>query len=159
MDCKYVKTNNSDNIGVLINRINEGPVAVIECFEEIPCNPCETCCPKNAISFKESITSIPELDFNKCIGCGICITKCPGMAIFVLDGTFSESEGLVHITYEFLPMPEKDQVVKITGKTGQFLCNGKIHEVKTSKSFDCTAVVTLSVSKDYLLEARGFEFI
>ena len=27
-----------------IERINKGAVAVIECYKEIPCNPCETAC-------------------------------------------------------------------------------------------------------------------
>ena len=30
-------------------RLAKGPIVVIECPEEIPCNPCETICPKNVI--------------------------------------------------------------------------------------------------------------
>ena len=34
----------------LLDRIRKGPVAVIECYEEIPCDPCRTSCPKKAIT-------------------------------------------------------------------------------------------------------------
>jgi len=32
------------NVFPSIERINKGPVAVIECFQNIPCNPCQTAC-------------------------------------------------------------------------------------------------------------------
>lgn len=140
-------------------RINEGPVAIIECVEEIPCNPCVISCSFNAISFSESLVSTPKLDIKKCTGCGICITKCPGMAIFVIDGSYSDTEGLVSIPYELLPLPKENQIVKITGKDGNILCKGEVFKVKTSKSFDCTTVVTLKVLKKHLMDARGFKFI
>ena len=31
-------------------RMRKGPVAIAECVEHIPCNPCETSCPFHAIS-------------------------------------------------------------------------------------------------------------
>lgn len=42
-------------------RFEEGPVAVIECLQEIPCNPCETACKAGAIEVGEPITKIPVL--------------------------------------------------------------------------------------------------
>ena len=64
-------------------RMRKGPVAVIECVQEIPCNPCQAACPKKAITIGENITHLPVLDQEVCIGCGICISRCPGLAIFV----------------------------------------------------------------------------
>lgn len=154
------KGTNVENISLeLKNRIKKGPVAIIECFEEIPCNPCQTCCPRNAISFDGPLTSIPKLDMEKCNGCSICVTKCPGMAIFVVDGSYSDAQGLVSIPYEFLPLPEKDQKVCITGRDGARLCEGKIHNIRTAKGFDSTAIVTLRVPTEHLMKARGFKFI
>ena len=42
--------------------LKRGPVAVIECTEEIPCNPCETVCKRGAIVVGEPITNLPHLD-------------------------------------------------------------------------------------------------
>lgn len=136
-------------------RIVRGPVAVIECFEEIPCDPCETCCPKGAITIGKPITNLPKLDADKCNGCGNCVSACPGLAIFVVDGSYSESEGLVTIPYEFLPIPEPGQIVEITDRSGQPVGKGKIVKVKTLKQYDCTAVVTVTVPKPLLMEVRG----
>ena len=62
--------------------IAKGPVAVIECAELIPCNPCEAACPSGAIKIGDSINNLPVLDEDKCTGCGICISSCPGLAIY-----------------------------------------------------------------------------
>lgn len=143
----------------LEERISKGPLAIIECFEEIPCDPCRNSCFKNAISFDKSITSIPKLDIEKCSGCGICVAKCPGMAIFIADGSYSDDEGLVSLPYEFLPLPNKGQSVKATDRYGRVLCNGEIYKVKTSSNFDCTAVVTIKIPKEFIMEARDFILI
>lgn len=66
-------------------RLKKGPVAVIECCQNIPCNPCETACKFGAITVGDLITNLPVLDESKCVGCGVCLTKCPGLAIFVVD--------------------------------------------------------------------------
>lgn len=58
------------------------PIAVIECVQGIPCNPCETACPFGAIEVGEPITNLPRLLTDKCQGCGLCIPACPGLAIF-----------------------------------------------------------------------------
>ena len=36
------------------DRLNRGPVAVIECFQKIPCNPCYTKCISGAIGKMET---------------------------------------------------------------------------------------------------------
>ena len=43
-------------------RIEKGPVVVIECDEDIPCNPCEDICPREAITVGEPITNLPRID-------------------------------------------------------------------------------------------------
>lgn len=40
-------------------RMKKGPVAVIECVQEIPCNPCENACPFGAIKIGDPITNCP----------------------------------------------------------------------------------------------------
>lgn len=130
------------------------PVAVIECYEEIPCNPCSKCCPRNAITFSGSINSLPELNPDKCTGCGLCVAKCPGMAIFVVDGSCWQEEGLVSLPYEFQPVPEAKDKVDVTDRNGSVLCQGTVEKVVNPESFDHTAVLTVRIPKSFLTEAR-----
>ena len=58
-------------------------VAIIECIQEIPCDPCVAICPVSSISMKD-INDIPKIDYNKCTGCKRCVGICPGLAIFVV---------------------------------------------------------------------------
>ena len=50
------------------DRFAKGSVAVIECVQEIPCNPCSDSCPKGAITMKTSINDVPDIDFECCNG-------------------------------------------------------------------------------------------
>jgi len=65
-------------------RFKKGPVAIVECTQEIPCDACIPACPRKLLSMK-NIISVPSLDFDKCSGCAICVGKCPGLAIFIFD--------------------------------------------------------------------------
>jgi Pyruvate/2-oxoacid:ferredoxin oxidoreductase delta subunit len=88
-------------------RLKKGPVVIVECFQQIPCNPCETSCSQKAIVVGEDINALPRVDHSKCNGCTICVSRCPGLAIFVIDEKYSEAESAVTMPYEFLPLPQK----------------------------------------------------
>jgi len=139
------------------NRIKKGPVAVIECAEDIPCNPCETICPFGAIKVGFPITNLPKLNEEKCTGCGKCVSVCPGLAIFVLNYNFNEKEASITIPYEFLPVPEKGEKVKCFDKNGKYVCNGKIIRVIPSEKNNMTAIVTFSFPKKYYNIVRSFK--
>jgi len=136
--------------------LRKGPVAIIKCAEEIPCNPCVEACPKGAIAIEGGINNLPILDFEKCSGCGLCIPSCPGLAIFVVDVTFLETEGLVKLPYEFLPLPEEGDRVMLMDREGKEIGEGTVHGVFTSRRFDHTAVITIRVPKDLALEVNHF---
>ena len=57
-----------------------GPVAIIECTEDIPCNPCVDSCPAGAIHMS-SLTAPPTVDYQACTGCTRCAQHCPAEAI------------------------------------------------------------------------------
>jgi len=138
-------------------RFNKGLVVIIECTEEIPCNPCEAACKFKAIKIGKPITNVPILDEDLCIGCGVCIAKCPGLAIFVIDKTYSDNEGLISFPYEYLPLPLIGSIVKAVNREGKVVSSGKVIKVLNNKSLDRTPVVTIAVPKEKLDEVRGIE--
>lgn len=138
-----------------MERINEGPVAIIECFQNIPCNPCVTACNRDAITMMEDINDLPLLNTEACNGCGICISKCPGLAIMVVDGSYSEDEALFKIPYELLPLPKIGDVVRGIDRNGDFLTDAKVVRVVNPKSFDKTPLVHVAVNKDYIYDFRN----
>lgn len=138
-------------------RLRKGPVAVIECAQEIPCNPCETVCPFKAITVGEPIINFPKLDEKKCKGCGKCIPVCPGLAIFVVDNTFNEKEATVSLPYEFLPLPEKGEKVDALNRKGEKVCSGRVIKVIPPEKNDHTAVITVAVPQKYSGQVRNIK--
>jgi len=135
--------------------VNKKRVAVLECIEDIPCNPCETVCPKNAIIVGSPITNLPRINGDKCDGCGLCISICPGLAIFVIEKEYTETKSTISIPYELLPLPNKGEKVKAFNRKGNYVCNAVVDRVATSKKFDKTNVVTVVVDKQYFNEIRS----
>lgn len=138
-----------------IERINKGPVAVIECFQRIPCNPCSTACKRDAIVKFDDINDRPKINPENCNGCGMCISKCPGLAIMVVDGSYSESEILFKIPFEFLPLPIEGNVVKGLDRAGEDICDVKIVKVQNPKAFDRTPVIHVAVPREYMYQFRN----
>ena len=54
--------------------------------------------PKGAITIDDGINGIPEIEVDKCIGCGICVAKCPGLAIMMADGSQGDK---IHFTIPY----------------------------------------------------------
>ena len=132
-------------------RFEKGPVAIIECPQSIPCNPCVDACPFHAISMND-INALPEIDFEKCTGCGSCISKCPGLAIFVVDTTYSGSEALIKIPYEFA-LPKTGDTVKALDRKGGV--KGDARVIRVVKEKDKTGVVSIAVKKSLAMEVRN----
>ena len=139
-----------------LERVKRGPVAVIECVQQIPCNPCEKACPFGAIIVGEDITALPVLDWEKCRGCGICLSKCPGLAIFLVDGSLPGNEALVMLPYEYLPLPDIGAVVDATDRRGRFVAKATIRKIDAGAQREGTAIVTLAVPKEMMNEVRSF---
>ena len=134
-------------------RLAKGPVAVIECSQSIPCNPCELACKFGAITVGDPITNLPMLDESKCVGCGICITKCPGLAIFVIDK--SKDMATVSFPFEYLPLPEIGDAVKAVDRAGQYVCDARVGRINNVAANDCTPIVTIEVPKEQCDEIRS----
>ena len=136
----------------------QGIHPVIECTQNIPCNPCQDVCPKHCIKVGDHITALPQLEPDaQCIGCGLCVASCPGQAIFLLDETDVPGYADVSLPYEFLPLPTKGQHGVALGRDGKPVCEAEVVSVKRTKAFDHTAVVTMRVPADMAMRARFFK--
>ena len=136
-------------------RLAKGPVAIIECLQDIPCDPCVSACPVKAIKMKEGITDKPALEFDTCTGCGLCIPKCPGLAIFVINMKHTPGMATVSMSHELLPVPEKGQEVTALDRTGKDVGKVKVVRVVNPPGYDRTAVVTIEVPADQVNNIRA----
>lgn len=131
---------------------------VMECTQNIPCNPCQDACPKHCIKIGEKITSLPAVDESvDCIGCGMCVASCSGQAIFLVDETYEEGYATVTLPYEFLPLPEKGEKGTALDRSGKEVCEAEIVDIKTSKAFDKTNLLTMKVPADMVMKARFYK--
>ncbi|MBT3380927.1 MAG: 4Fe-4S ferredoxin [Lentisphaerae bacterium] len=135
------------------DRIAAGPVAVFECMQEIPCNPCEEACPRGCIRIGEDITGIPRLD-PSCTGCGLCLPSCPGLCIFILDGSYSGTEATVTMPYELLPLPEEGETVDALDRQGREVCEGRVVRVRAIGTSELCRSLTVAIPKAFVHDVR-----
>lgn len=132
---------------------------VMECTQNIPCNPCQDACPKGCISIGQNITSLPiAVEGAECVGCGMCVASCSGQAIFLVDEQIEEGYASVTMPYEFLPLPETGTKGKGLGRDGSPVCDAEVIKVQTAKAFDQTHLLTIKVPEDMAMKARFFAF-
>ena len=136
-------------------RLAAGPCSIIECFQNIPCNPCVKACPRHAISMEGGINDTPKVDYDKCNGCGLCILQCPGLAIFTVDKSYSDSEALVTVPYEYVPVPEKGDKVIGQDRTGRELGVFEVTRVLHGNNTNKTHAVTVKVPQSLALQVRN----
>jgi len=132
-------------------RMEKGPVVIIECVEDIPCDPCVESCKKGAI-IKESLTAAPTVDYEKCTGCALCVAFCPGLAIFVVDCS-REDKALVYIPYEMLPAAQKGDTGDALDRCGKRI--GSAEVAKVQKGYRGTTVLGILVEKDLAMNVRS----
>ena len=138
-------------------RIAAGPVAVVECVENIPCNPCVGACPRGAITIDGDINELPAVDAELCNGCGLCVSACPGLAIFVIDASAGEEAATVSLPYEYVPLPREGEEVVGLDRQGRPVCDAVVTRVLSSKALDRTPVVTLTLPREHVMTVRHFQ--
>jgi len=124
-------------------------VAIIECIQEIPCDPCVAICPVSSISMK-NINDIPKIDYDKCTGCKRCVSICPGLAIFVVK--VEDNKALITLPYEFLPIPKAGNTVTALNREGK--PRGTVKIIKVNRSGK-TTVVTIEIDKNLAMDVRN----
>jgi MinD superfamily P-loop ATPase len=129
--------------------------AIIECYKEIPCNPCSTVCPFDAIFIPEDINVRPLIDFNACTGCGICVYNCPGLAITVRQ--LKDGMALLKVPYEFTPLPKEGIKVPVMNREGKVITEGLIKRVTLKPNQNKTALIHLEIPEAFVYDAMTIE--
>ncbi|MBD3348956.1 MAG: 4Fe-4S dicluster domain-containing protein [Candidatus Eisenbacteria bacterium] len=136
--------------------MKRGPVVVVECVENIPCNPCAAACPRGAIRIEGDINETPSVDFEACNGCGLCVSACPGLAIFVVDASGKGDTATVMLPYEYAPLPEVGEEVTTLDRSGGKVGRARVTRVLNTEAMDRTPVVSLEVPRDQVMDVRHF---
>ncbi len=131
-------------------RMSAKPFVQIDCLYGFACNPCQFACKYGAIT-KSSTSTVPHIDYDKCIGCMECVYQCPGLAIFGYN--ISKNQLFLPIEY---PAQEGAEVFLINNN-GQKLGTGIIEKILTKPNKTNIARVNAKdIEGEALLEARGF---
>lgn len=133
-------------------RMIKGPVVIIECTEDIPCDPCVESCKFMAITM-ENLTALPIVDYEKCTGCALCVVSCPGLAIFIVDNSPGKN-AIVYIPHEMLPVPRKGDKGDALDRSGKRIGSAEIARVRKGSSG--TTVLEIVVEKDLAMNVRAF---
>ncbi len=154
----YVSDDEIERYPGVTHKVGVHPV--MECTQNIPCNPCQDACKKGCISIGSNITSLPiVVDSSECINCGMCVASCSGQAIFLVDEDCGDGTATVTLPYEFLPLPEAGTKGKGLGRDGKAICDAEVVAVKSNKAFDKTNLLTIRVPKEYAMKARFFKAV
>jgi Fe-S-cluster-containing hydrogenase component 2 len=131
---------------------------VIECTQNIPCNPCQDACKMGCISIGANITNLPIVKSEgNCINCGMCVASCSGQAIFLVDEDTGDGSSTVTMPYEFIPLPEVGDKGFGLNRKGEKICEAEVVSVRAVKAFDHTNLLTIKVPKEYAMKARFFK--
>ncbi|MEZ5198590.1 MAG: FAD-dependent oxidoreductase [Bacteroidales bacterium] len=131
-------------------RMVEKPFVLIDCLYGFACNPCEFACPHGAIT-KTSTSTVPHIDFDKCVGCMDCVYQCPGLAIFGYN---------LKKNWLFLPIEYKvdeGEEVYLVDNDGKILGEGVLSKIlKKKNKTNIARVQAIDVEGEKLIEVRGF---
>jgi glycine/D-amino acid oxidase-like deaminating enzyme/thioredoxin reductase/Fe-S-cluster-containing hydrogenase component 2 len=126
------------------------PFVVIDCIYGFACNPCVFACKHDAIS-KSSTSTIPIVDYDKCIGCMDCVYQCPGLAIF----GYSTKKDWIFLPIEYA-VEEKTEVF-LVDNNGKKVGEGFIEKIlKKPNKTNIARVKATDLQGEELTKVRGF---
>ena len=132
------------------DRIREKPFVIIDCLYGFACNPCVFACRHGAIS-KNSTSTAPYINFDKCIGCMDCVYQCPGLAIFGYN--INAGKLFLPVEYEVAEGSE----VYLVDNDGIILGNGLVEKIlKKPNLTNIARVKSIDIKGGSLISVRGF---
>ncbi|NJE29815.1 ferredoxin [Thermococcus sp. 18S1] len=138
-------------------RLRKRPVAVPECPQEIPCAPCREICPTGAIGMPTP-NDLPIVDYDKCIGCSLCVQICPGLAFFMVH--YVGDKARITMPHELLPVPEKSEEVVLLNRIGEPVGKGKVLTVvPREKSKGDTPIIIVEVPVELAWDVRAVKVV
>lgn len=122
----------------------------IDCLFGFACNPCAFACKYGAIT-KSSTSTVPQIDFDKCVGCMRCVNLCPGLAIFGYQ--FNKNRLFLPIEYK----ADEGSEVFLVNNNGEVLGEGSIEKIlKNENKTNVARVKATNLEGEALLAVRGF---
>jgi len=136
----------------------EGVFPIFHCYEEVPCNPCTSVCPVNAVKTEnDALTGLPYItDPDACTGCASCVAVCPGLSVVLVDYREDPAQPLVTLPYEVWRERVKvGQKVPVTDIDGAVLGYYPVEKVKSRRKYPGTLLVQLKVDRKVAKSAVG----
>jgi len=131
-------------------RMNEKSFVQIDCLYGFACNPCEFACPHGAIT-KTSTSTVPQLDFEKCVGCMDCVYQCPGLAIF----GYNLKKDWLFLPVEYAATENAE--VFLVDNSGKKIGEGILEKIlKKPNKTNVARVRSLTIHGEELIKVRGF---
>jgi len=128
---------------------NSGVMPIINCIQEIPCNPCSTVCPTNSINMEgDPILGLPIYS-GTCIGCGKCVAICPGLAITLVDFRKNAEFPTVTLPYEVTNHEIKiGETVACVDMDGNNLGNFEVVGISQNKMTNKAQLIKIRVPQE-----------
>lgn len=126
------------------------PFVQIDCLYGFACNPCAFACQYGAIT-KSSTSTVPNIDYDKCIGCMECVYQCPGLAIFGYN--LEKNTFFLPIEFEM----EEGSEVYLVDNNAKILGEGSLKKILKKKNLTHVArVESKEMKQEDMLNVRGF---
>ena len=137
-------------------KIREGVFPVLHCMQDIPCNPCMTCCPRDLIGTSgHPIMGLPEFH-GDCLGCQKCVAVCPGLAVTMVDFRKSDENAVVTIPFELGEwLLNKGMKVNLSDWEGLPLGEGRILDWRRAPGFEKTILLRLETPGEVASRVAG----
>jgi ferredoxin len=156
---KWIATSDAKGIktfsGVSQHAFKQRPIASIECFEEIPCNICQTVCPTSAIQ----IGKIPRakgaiLNESACTACGVCLAACPSSAIAMFKEEETKSTSPLTLPWKGIKPWNLGDFALLLNRKGDNLGSGRVTGIIHPEPTE-TPLIQLDVPTHLIWEVRG----
>lgn len=134
-----------------------GVYPIIRCVQEIPCDPCVAACPDDLITM-ENIMALPKFH-GKCLGCGNCVARCPGLAICLVAEDYDPTKELALL---IVPFEFTDEYVPLGGRVhttdfdGRIIGEGHVVAVRERPDQDRRKLVAIEVPFEERHRVAGF---